>query len=89
MPQPIPRDADILEEVERLLSGSIHTGDRARSSREAIGKPLALRLATAGFVSLATRLDGWLAESTAVEPNAFYDTAIWLLALKESGETAQ
>ncbi|AOF92286.1 SWIM zinc finger family protein [Sinorhizobium sp. RAC02] len=86
-PPSVSRLSDILDETERLLSGAIHAGGRARSSREAIGKPLKRRIETAGFLSLAARLDVWFDADIAIEPNAFYDVAIWLLALRELGET--
>lgn len=84
----VPRRAihasDRLDEVERLLSGTIHAGSRARSQREAVGKPLKARLTDAGFVSLASRLGDWIAAAPEQETSAFCDVAVWLLTLKES-----
>ncbi|MCF1495801.1 hypothetical protein GOZ83_26720 [Agrobacterium vitis] len=83
-PRQVSQQSDILDEVERLLSGSIHAGSRARAHREAVGKPLKARLTAAGFVSLASRLGDWMVAEPGRATSTFCDVAVWLLTLKEN-----
>jgi hypothetical protein len=85
-PLPVGRPTDMLDEVERLLAGTIHAGGRARSSRDAIGRPLVGQLTSAGFSSLAAYLQTWMAADALTEDCSFCDASIWLLALRESRE---
>lgn len=86
-PQAMAGQSGLLDDVERLLSGAIHAGGRARGSRQAIGKPLAAKLAAAGFGTLSARLGQWLNATPDTETASFRDVAIWLLTLKETRES--
>lgn len=70
-------------EAERLLSGLLHGGQRARATLAALGKSLTDQLETAGYRGMAERLSR-LRQSEAADVSALCDAALWLLTLYES-----
>jgi len=81
-PLAVPSAANAFDEVERLLSGLLHGGRRARAALPALGKPLSQRLEAAGYQGMAERL-ARLVAAEATDVSAFCDAAVWLLTLQE------
>lgn len=77
---------DAFDEVERMLSGLLHSGRRARSTLSALGKSLVARLETVGYRTMAERLSQLL-PAEANDVSALGSAAVWLLVLKESRGT--
>lgn len=82
-PTAITGATNSFDETERLLSGLLHGGRRARAALPAIGRPLSQRLEAAGYRGMAERLARLLA-ADATDASAFCEAAIWLLTLQES-----
>jgi hypothetical protein len=82
-PPALASAANAFDDVERLLSGLLHSGRRARGTFAALGKSLSARLETAGYRMMAERLETLLS----AEPDdmsALGNAAIWLFTLGES-----
>lgn len=75
--------SDLLDETERLLSGVLHAGSRARSAVDALAASLHARLDGAGYRAMAEQLSLWR-QAPAADHTDFCRAAIWLLTVQES-----